>query len=33
MSDNDSYKAGTDVRRRLVGEEKIDQLSTRDVYG
>lgn len=32
MSDNDSYKAGTDVRRRLVGEEKTGQLD-RDVYG
>lgn len=32
MSDSDSYKAGTDIRRRLVGDEKTDQLD-KDVYG
>ena len=32
MSNSDSYKAGTDVRRRLVGEAKTDQLD-KDVYG
>ena len=32
MSESDSYKAGTDIRRRLVGDEKTDQLD-KDVYG
>ena len=32
MGESEKYKAGTDVRRRLVGEEKTDQLD-QDVYG